>query len=69
MAEINRQWHVENRMPKNPTLAQRVEWHRAHAQACACRPVPPSLVDLIAVPLAERAQPGEAAAVVAPQRT
>lgn len=27
-------------MPKNATLAQRVRWHRAHQQHCACRPVP-----------------------------
>jgi hypothetical protein len=30
-------------MPKNPTTAQRVEWHLAHAEICGCRPVPPSL--------------------------
>jgi hypothetical protein len=30
-------------MPKNPTLQQRIEWHVAHAQHCACRPIPQSI--------------------------
>lgn len=31
-------------MPKNASLAQRVTWHTAHAQHCACRPIPKSIV-------------------------
>jgi hypothetical protein len=27
-------------MPKNATLTQRAAWHKAHAKACACRPIP-----------------------------
>ena len=30
-------------MPKNPSVAQRVAWHREHEVHCACRPVPPKL--------------------------
>ena len=34
---INRDWHEKNRMPKNPTFEQRMEWHIAHAANCTCR--------------------------------
>lgn len=39
MGRINAAWHRAHRMPKNPTLDQRVEWHVAHARACGCRPI------------------------------
>lgn len=45
---INRDWHAANRMPKNPTEAERIIWHRAHAAHCQCRPIPPGLAALIA---------------------
>jgi hypothetical protein len=45
---INAEWHAANRMPKNPTPAQRVKWHVEHAKACACRPMPDSIRRLIA---------------------
>jgi len=35
-------------MPKNPTAAQRVEWHLVHSEMCGCRPVPPSLAPSVA---------------------
>jgi hypothetical protein len=41
--KINKEWHEKNRMPKNPTLEQRIQWHIAHAANCACRPIPPKL--------------------------
>ena len=34
MGKVNAEWHKANPMPKNPTLAQRVAWHRAHAARC-----------------------------------
>lgn len=34
---ISREWHLKNKMPKNPTLDQRVEWHVEHARNCQCR--------------------------------
>jgi len=35
-------------MPKNATLAQRVTWHVAHAQRCACRAMPNTVVAALA---------------------
>lgn len=40
---LNREWHLENRMPKNPTVEQRIAWHREHEKQCACRPIPEKL--------------------------
>jgi hypothetical protein len=31
-------------MPKRATESERIEWHRAHALACGCRPIPAGLV-------------------------
>ena len=42
--KINREWHLKNKMPKNPTLEQRVKWHMAHAKNCSCRPMPEKLL-------------------------
>lgn len=38
-SKINKEWHEQHKMPKNPTFRQRVEWHLAHQKNCACRPV------------------------------
>ncbi|MEX1255568.1 MAG: hypothetical protein WEE64_14615 [Dehalococcoidia bacterium] len=40
---INKAWHEAHRMPKNPSLEQRIAWHREHAKHCACRPIPEKL--------------------------
>jgi hypothetical protein len=37
ISTLNPEWHKLHRMPKNPTLDQRVEWHVAHMAHCACR--------------------------------
>ena len=37
MNKINKEWHEKNRMPKNPTLDQRVTWHVDHTRNCQCR--------------------------------
>ena len=42
-SKLNAAWHRAHRMPKSPTKEQRLRWHEAHAEACGCRPVPPSL--------------------------
>jgi len=47
MAKTNREWHEANRMPPTATREQRVDWHVRHADACACRAVPPSLRDAV----------------------
>jgi hypothetical protein len=41
--KLNKDWHEQHRMPKNPTLDQRVEWHIAHKKACGCREIPESV--------------------------
>ena len=42
-SKTNRAWHAENRMAPKATRDQRIEWHARHAEACACREVPPSI--------------------------
>ena len=37
-------WHLKNKMPKKPTLEQRIEWHKEHAKFCSCRPIPSTLI-------------------------
>lgn len=34
---INKEWHLKNKMPENPTQKQRMEWHIEHAKNCDCR--------------------------------
>ena len=41
--KLNREWHLAHKMPRNPTLEQRLEWHADHAANCACREMPPDL--------------------------
>ena len=45
--KINAEWHKANKMPKNPTLDQRLDWHIGHAKNCQCWPVPPKLQEEI----------------------
>jgi len=45
---INASWHKRHRMPKNPTPAQRIEWHLEHEKQCRCRPMPSTILELIA---------------------
>ncbi len=45
---INRVWHDAHPMPKRPTLAQRIAWHREHVRQCGCRPMPRSIAGAIA---------------------
>jgi hypothetical protein len=46
--KINREWHLENRMPKNPSFEQRVKWHLEHQKNCKCRPIPEKLLEEMA---------------------
>jgi hypothetical protein len=41
--KLNREWHLENRMPKNATTEQRIAWHLEHKKHCACREFPEKL--------------------------
>jgi len=44
---INKEWHKKNKMPKNPSIKQRIKWHLAHSKNCACRPIPKKLIEEI----------------------
>jgi hypothetical protein len=57
MTKTNRLWHERNRMPKNPTTQQRIDWHVAHAANCACRPIPQGLAALMAAAPKQRSAP------------
>jgi len=30
--KINKEWHLKNKMPKNPTFEERINWHIAHSK-------------------------------------
>lgn len=45
--KLNKEWHQKNRMPKNPTQDQRIEWHLEHEKNCSCRPISNKLMDEI----------------------
>jgi len=34
---INKEWHLKNKMPKNPTQKERMIWHIEHNKNCNCR--------------------------------
>ncbi len=37
MSKINRAWHRDHSLPKNPSYLQRRAWHPWHARHCGCR--------------------------------
>ena len=41
--QLNKAWHLANKMPAHPTMEQRIAWHTAHALHCRCREIPPAL--------------------------
>ena len=41
--KINKEWHLENKIPQNPTLTQRIAWHVEHSKYCQCRKMPESI--------------------------
>jgi hypothetical protein len=61
MGRTNAEWHRAHPMPKNPTQAQRIAWHREHAKHCACRAMPDSIRKLIEEDDARIAREGGAA--------
>jgi len=40
---LNKDWHLAHKMPKNPTLEQRIDWHKEHVKNCNCQDIPESL--------------------------
>ena len=47
---MNAAWHKRNAMPRSASVDQRIAWHREHQKKCACRPIPASLVKIMAGP-------------------
>lgn len=47
MGKINKEWHLANKMPKNPTQEQRMKWHIEHIKNCQCYPVSAKLQEEI----------------------
>ncbi len=45
--KINVIWHQANKMPKNPTIDQRIIWHKSHEENCKCRAMPDKLKQII----------------------
>ncbi|HJW29847.1 MAG TPA: hypothetical protein VJ508_11480 [Saprospiraceae bacterium] len=43
--KINKEWHLKHKMPKNPTLDQRIAWHAEHQIHCQCRKLTPKLAE------------------------
>ena len=46
-SRVNKAWHQQHVLGSHARLDDRVAWHLAHAKACACRPIPPSIVAAI----------------------
>jgi hypothetical protein len=61
-SKINAEWHKANRMPKNPTHAQRMRWHLEHSKTCNCYPMTAKIAAELTVWQAEKSREGESAA-------
>lgn len=48
MAKINKEWHENNKMPKNASDEQRIKWHIEHEKYCSCMPIPAGVRKLMA---------------------
>ena len=47
MGKINKEWHEQHKMPKNPSEDERIQWHMEHSKHCACRPIPKGVIELM----------------------
>jgi hypothetical protein len=45
--QINKNWHLANKMPEKPTLDQRIKWHLDHVENCTCRPLEGKILEEI----------------------
>jgi hypothetical protein len=45
--KLNKEWHLQHRMPKNPTMEERIRWHIEHAKHCTCREMPATIKEEI----------------------
>lgn len=41
---INKDWHLKNTMPSNPTTETRIKWHLEHQKHYSCAPIPKKLL-------------------------
>lgn len=41
--KLNKEWHLNNKMPEKATLEQRIAWHLEHVKYCSCRDIPEKL--------------------------
>ncbi|WP_417266924.1 hypothetical protein [Celeribacter baekdonensis] len=48
MSKLNKEWHADHPMDKNPTTEERLSWHLEHTAHCGCRPIPASLLNIMA---------------------
>jgi hypothetical protein len=42
---LNKEWHLNHKMPKKATFDQRVQWHLEHQKHCSCAPIPKKLLE------------------------
>jgi uncharacterized protein YdhG (YjbR/CyaY superfamily) len=42
---MNAEWHKTHILSRGASLEQRIAWHHEHQKRCACRPIPPKLLD------------------------
>jgi uncharacterized protein YdhG (YjbR/CyaY superfamily) len=42
---MNAEWHKKHVLPKGASFEERIVWHREHQKRCACRPIPPKVLD------------------------
>ena len=42
-AKLNREWHLQHRLPRNAKLEERLDWHAQHAEHCGCREMPETI--------------------------
>lgn len=47
MTGLNAEWHREHVLGSKASMDDRIVWHLEHAQVCACRPIPESVVRAI----------------------
>ncbi|MBI1767188.1 MAG: hypothetical protein HYR67_02300 [Bacteroidetes bacterium] len=43
--KINKEWHQQHKMPKNPTIEERIKWHVSHTKNCGCRKIEGKLAE------------------------
>ncbi len=45
--KLNKEWHLEHKMPKKPSVEQQISWHLEHQKYCQCAPIPKKLLEEI----------------------